>query len=162
MSNSVEQYGIFELELAGPQEGNPFLEVEFGARFKYEHRAVEVNGFYDGDGAYRVRFMPDTQGEWTYATRSNKEELDGEEGSFICGEPSEGNHGPVHVEDRFHFAHADGTPYFQFGTTCTARARSESPFCGGSSRKGRSPGWSRWARHRFGVFSVWARRRITI
>ena len=32
--------------------------------------------------------------------------------------PRAGNHGPVQVANRFHFAHADGTPYVPFGTTC--------------------------------------------
>ena len=30
------------------------------------------------------------------------------------------NHGPVRVRDTFHFAYADGTPYFPIGTTCYA------------------------------------------
>ena len=34
--------------------------------------------------------------------------------------PPAGNHGPVRVRNQFHFAHADGTPYFPFGTTCYA------------------------------------------
>ena len=34
--------------------------------------------------------------------------------------PSAGNHGPVRVRTTFHFAYADGTPYFPIGTTCYA------------------------------------------
>jgi hypothetical protein len=57
----VEQWGIFELVLQGSAEGNPFLEGELTAQFAYRHRAIEVDGFYDGDGIYRIRFMLDTQ-----------------------------------------------------------------------------------------------------
>ena len=85
-----------------------------------EPRQSSAPGFYDGDGVYRVRFMPDAEGEWTYRTRSNVAALDGLTGAFRCGPPSAGNHGPVRVRNRHHFAYADGAPYFPFGTTCYA------------------------------------------
>ena len=47
---SVERWDIFELTLTGPTEGNPFMDVTFGAKFAYKHRVVDVDGFYDGDG----------------------------------------------------------------------------------------------------------------
>jgi hypothetical protein len=114
----VEQWGVFELELAGSAEGNPFLEVELSAQFSYKHRTIEVDGFYDGDGVYRIRFMPDSQGTWRYRTHSNHDELNGAEGTFTCTAPTPGNHGPVSVANTYHFAYADGTPYKQIGTTC--------------------------------------------
>ena len=43
----IEQWGIFELSLQGSAEGNPFLESELKARFTYNHRTIEVDGFYD-------------------------------------------------------------------------------------------------------------------
>ncbi|GIV70238.1 DUF5060 domain-containing protein [Caldilinea sp.] len=115
---SIEQWGMFELALNGPAEGNPFQEVRFSAHFSYKHRTIEVDGFYDGDGVYRVRFMPDVQGEWRYRTQSNVAGLDGKEGRFLCVAPRPGNHGPVRVAHTYHFAYADGTPYKQIGTTC--------------------------------------------
>jgi hypothetical protein len=119
-SEKVERWGIFELSLEGPSDGNPFLDVAFGARFRYKNRVVEPDGFYDGEGVYRVRFMPDTPGVWRYATQSNADVLDGVTGEFTCVKPAEGNHGPVSVWNTYHFAYADGTPYFQVGTTCYA------------------------------------------
>jgi len=120
LATEVEQWGVFELELPGEAGGNPFVDVTFQARFSHGHRTVAVNGFYDGDGLYRVRFMPDVPGEWTYETQSNCEALNGRAGSFVCVAPGAGNHGPVRVEDTYHFAYADGTPYYQVGTTCYA------------------------------------------
>ena len=114
----IERWALGELSLPGPAEGNPFLDVQFGARFWRKHRAVEVDGFYDGQGIYRLRFMPDTLGPWRYRTRSNCPALDGVEGEFTCTEPSPRNHGPVSVRDTYHFAYADGTPYLPVGTTC--------------------------------------------
>lgn len=107
----AEQWGIFELALSASSVGNPFVDVSFSAQFSYKHRTIQIDGFYDGDGIYRVRFMPDTQGEWRYRTQSNLAELNGKEGSFTCVSPSANNHGPVRVENTYHFAYADGTPY---------------------------------------------------
>ena len=51
----VEQWDIFELSLEGPQNGNPFIDVSFGAEFANKYRVIDVDGFYDGDGTYIVR-----------------------------------------------------------------------------------------------------------
>jgi hypothetical protein len=116
-TNSVEQWGIFELTLNGPTNGNPFLDVRFGAVFSQGSKAVEVAGFYDGDGIYKVRFMPDSIGKWQYETKASRWELTGKLGSFVAGPPSKGNHGPVRVVNTYHFAYRDGTPFKQIGTT---------------------------------------------
>jgi len=78
---------------------------------------VEVPGFYDGDGKYLVRFMPDMQGRWSYETKANRWELTGKSGEFSATPPGPNNHGPVRVHNTYHFAHADGTPFKPIGTT---------------------------------------------
>ena len=65
---TVEQWGLFEVSLKGPSDGNPFTEVRFTATFTNGEKAIEVPGFYDGAGVYRVRFMPDRLGPWRYDT----------------------------------------------------------------------------------------------
>jgi hypothetical protein len=119
-SASVPRWELFELTLSGPSAGNPFVDVQLAATFTLGHRAVAVNGFYDGTGTYKVRFMPDTEGEWSYSTTSNATELAGKTGRFVCTPALAGAHGPVEVRNEHHFAYADGTPYFPFGTTCYA------------------------------------------
>ncbi len=120
-SAGVEQWGMFEVALSGPSAGNPYKEVTLTALFTQEHRSVRVTGFYDGDGTYRIRFMPDAPGRWSYATDSSAHELAGHTGEFVCTPPATaGNHGPVGTAHQFHFQHADGTPYFPFGTTTYA------------------------------------------
>lgn len=47
-------------------------------------RSVLVLGFYDGDGVYRIRFMPEHQGKWTFRTSSNAPALHGVEGELEC------------------------------------------------------------------------------
>jgi hypothetical protein len=117
---TVEQWGLFEVSLKGPASGNPFLDVELSARFTQGERSVLVSGFYDGDGVYRIRFMPNAQGEWRYQTTSNRAELNGKTGAFTATRPAADNHGPVRVRNTYHFAYADGTPYTPIGTTCYA------------------------------------------
>ncbi|MBN1402809.1 MAG: DUF5060 domain-containing protein [Anaerolineae bacterium] len=117
-ATEIERWGTFELTLDGPQEGNPFVDVSFGAEFAFRHRVVPVDGFYDGNGHYKVRFMPDTLGTWRYTTTSNLAALNGQTGAFECVAPSLENHGPVRVADTYHLAYEDGTRYYQIGTTC--------------------------------------------
>lgn len=116
----VPQWEVFELSLAGPASGNPFTEVQLSAAFSLSNRAAVVDGFYDGEGRYKLRFMPDSTGEWTYRTRSNQPALDGKTGKFTCAGALAGAHGPVKVHNSHHFAYSDGTPFFPFGTTCYA------------------------------------------
>ena len=116
----TERWDIFELTLKGPSDGNPFVDVEFRAEFKQGTEVFKPDGFYDGNGIYKVRFMPNATGNWTYITRSNRSELDGKKGGFTCTKAGPGNHGPVRVHNTFQLAYADGTPHFSVGTTCYA------------------------------------------
>jgi hypothetical protein len=115
---SVEQWGVFEAVLHGPADGNPFVDVQLSARFTCGNRQITVSGFYDGDGVYRIRFMPPIQGSWSFRTQSNRPELANQSGDFLCTPPTGLNHGPVRVNNTWHFAYADGTAYVPMGTTC--------------------------------------------
>jgi hypothetical protein len=93
--------------------------VAVSAAFEHGGKRVEVAGFYDGGGVYKVRFMPSEEGEWRYLTHSNRKDLDGKTGEFVCGKAGGViNHGPVGVKNTFHFGYADGTAYVPVGTTC--------------------------------------------
>ncbi len=116
----VSQWEIFELELHGPDAGNPFVDVSLSARFSCAGVVLDVDGFYDGEGCYKVRCMPSMPGEWRYITRSNAPALDGVEGAFTCNAPKRGVRGPVRVAGARHFAYADGTPFVPLGTTAYA------------------------------------------
>jgi hypothetical protein len=117
---SVPRWEIFELTLAGPSTGNPFMDVQLSASFSLGNRTASVDGFYDGAGTYKIRFMPDTAGTWSYMTSSNVPSLNNRTGQFTCTAANPGVHGTVGVRNTHHFAYADGTPYFPFGTTCYA------------------------------------------
>lgn len=115
---TVEKWGIYELTYGGQMAGNPFTDADITADFISEGRKMTVRGFYNGNDEYKIRFMPDATGVWKYQVHSNINEINGREGAFVCEAPSEGNHGPVRVVDRYHFAYEDGTPYHPVGTTC--------------------------------------------
>ena len=118
--STVRRWRVFELELHGPAHGNPFTEVDLRADFRLGERTLTAYGFYDGDGVYRIRFMPDEEGDWSFRTLSNARSLDGITGGFTCDAAGPDDHGPVRVHDRFHFRHADGTRFLPLGTTAYA------------------------------------------
>ena len=116
----VEQWGRYEVSLPGNAAGNPFDDVALSALFTDGTQRVTVNGFYDGNDTFKIRFMPETTGTWSYTTQSNREELSGKTGTFVCVSATEGNHGPVQVRGKYDFGYADGTPFYPFGTTVYA------------------------------------------
>jgi len=118
MSVQIEKWDFFEHSLAHQYPGNPFLDVSLAATFTHEGRRVDVDGFYDGEGMFKIRCMPDHEGEWQFITHSNVPALDNQRGEFLCTAPSADNHGPVRVSNQTHFAYEDGTPYVPVGTTC--------------------------------------------
>jgi hypothetical protein len=119
--SQVEQWGFQEVVVrSGHVYANPFKEVEFQCRFTSNGQNLLVTGFYDGNETWKVRLMPETQGQWTFETVANDRELNGKTGSFYVGKPGPGNHGPIRVHGKHHFSYADGTPYFLLGTTAYA------------------------------------------
>ncbi len=116
----IERWKVFEVTLNGPTSGNPFNDVKLSGSFVMERDTISVPGFYDGNGIYKIRFMPSQEGKWRYNTSSNIKQMNNKKGNFVCTPPLPNNHGPVAVQDTFNFAYADGTPYYPFGTTCYA------------------------------------------
>ena len=62
----IEKWGLFEATFEGKSDGNPYLDYEFKATFTGADETKTVNGFYDGDGIWRVRFSPSFEGEYSY------------------------------------------------------------------------------------------------
>lgn len=114
---TVEKWGVFEAEVQGPAEGNPFLEQWSIGVFKSKNETKQVDGFYDGDGCYRVRFMPSFEEEYHFEIETSFA-AQRFVGDFTVTAPHTGNHGPVRVVNTYHFAYEDGTPYYSVGTTC--------------------------------------------
>ncbi len=113
----VRRWDVFELSLTCPRDGNPFAEQWIRAVFNGEGESVNADGFYDGDGVYRVRYMPSFTGDYTAAVEASFLEQPVSI-RFTVLPAGDGNHGPVHVRSAVHFAYVDGTPYHAIGTTC--------------------------------------------
>ncbi len=115
-TNVVEKWGLFEAAVEGPEEGNPFTEQRLVGIFSGAQENVITEGFYDGSGVYRIRFMPSYEGKYSFALRGTFLK-DPESGSFTVTKPAGYNHGPVRITEDHHFRYEDGTPYISIGTT---------------------------------------------
>lgn len=113
----IQQWDVFEIELKGPTEGNPYMDVKLEAVFSSGNESISVPGFYDGEGVYRIRFSPNNPGEWRWETKSNTEELSGKKGSFQCITALDNIHGPLKVVNTYYLEYADGNPFYSIGTT---------------------------------------------
>lgn len=118
----IEKWEMLELVFHGKADGNPYTDYWINAVFSCEHEKVEVSGFYDGNGVYKVRFMPSFEGVYSYRVSGNftDEKNIQDKGEFAVTAPAPENHGPVKVHEAQWMAYADGTPYHSVGTTCYA------------------------------------------
>lgn len=119
-ATEVPQWGIFEIKLNAKTVSNPFTDVSLSAVFKHNSHFIKQEGFYNGNGEFLIRFMPDSLGEWSYFTKSNIESLNEKTGKFECIPAQKEVHGPVYVRNKLDFGYADGTAFYPVGTTCYA------------------------------------------
>ena len=121
----VPQWGRYEAVLtAAANHENPVQDVTAEVEFVSPSGKKEtVPAFWDGGRTWRVRFSPGEAGRWTWAARCTQDQgLARASGEFTCvpgaGENPLLKHGPVRIsEDRWHLAHADGTPWFWLSDT---------------------------------------------
>ena len=72
MAKTVEKYKVFDLELSGTSQGNPFQDVQLTADFSNGIQKLTVKGFYKDQGKYGIRLRQKVTGlmRHTAATRS--------------------------------------------------------------------------------------------
>ena len=82
---SVPQWGRFETAVHNPKPyTNPFAGVSLEAAFTSPNgKTVRFRGFYDGGDVWKLRFMPDAPGTWTYRSVFS-DGTPGPSGSFEC------------------------------------------------------------------------------
>ncbi len=115
-ASRVCKWDVFEVEIEGPMDGNPFTEQKVSAVFSNRNGSMVVEGFYDGEGIYKVRFMPSFEGKHTFVIRSSF--MSGSvSGAFYVDPAKENNFGPVRTSATYHFAYENGEPYRSVGTT---------------------------------------------
>lgn len=124
----VPMWGRAEITLVSDREyANALQDATLRATFASPSgRTIPVDGFWDGGLTWRIRFMPDEVGKWTWRTECSDAQnkgLHARKGGFVCapaaGKDRFSRHGPVRVaSDRRHLEHADGTPFFWLADTC--------------------------------------------
>lgn len=112
----MECFKTFELSFQGNAPTGSQTEVDVVAEFTNGSERISVKGFYDGNGVYKVRFLPRKEGVWHWEVTGAVNA----HGSEVCTRSGE-YHGLVQVEGT-HFTFEDGTKYLPFGTTVYALA----------------------------------------
>ncbi|QLD11451.1 apiosidase-like domain-containing protein [Microbacterium oleivorans] len=115
MIDAARVYAPVELAFTGPARPIPASRTPFTLEARLGDRCLRIPGFWDGGTRYLARFLPEEAGEWSWSTASEAAELHGRTGTVVVAGTA--GRGPVRVADRFHFAHADGTPYRPVGAT---------------------------------------------
>lgn len=112
---NVKRWDVFEVQLQGPEEGNPFLDHTLTGIFTGRNESVTVKGFYDGSGTYKIRFMPSFTGKYNFILQASfiKGSLSG---TFFVKDNDENNHGIVRLHDTYHFMYEDGTVCHPFSS----------------------------------------------
>jgi len=112
------QYEMAEIAFKADAPQGSEAQVDLTAVFEKDGRQWHVRGFYAGDGVYKVRFLPELAGEYTYEISGSV--LDGQiAGTLKVEAPNSGCHGPVRA-DSIHLRYADGIWFNSFGTTIYA------------------------------------------
>jgi len=117
---------LLEIGFTSPRSyARPFVDVRFDGVFTRNGRDWVVPAFWSGGPRWKVRFTPPEPG--TYALRIrcsdptnpiNKAPERSLEALPYTGKNALLQHGPVSVaDDKRHFVHADGTPFFWLADT---------------------------------------------
>jgi len=116
---SVPRWEMHEFSVKGKAHvANPFRDATLVGEFiSPSGKTNVIDGFYDGDDTWRLRFAPSEEGEWSYLLRGEGVEIL-QRGKLRSTTPR--GHGGIriHPENPYAFAHADGTPFFPMGDTC--------------------------------------------
>ncbi len=97
---------------------NPFRDAAFVGTFvSPSGRTNVVDGFYDGDDRWCLRFAPDEEGPWRYQLRGEGVEIL-QRGELRCTASAGPGFIGLHPANPQAFAWSDGTPFLPMGDTC--------------------------------------------
>ena len=116
----MRQYETFELSFEGQVPEHDTCAPDLTVTFTHDGTKTAVRGFYDGDGIYRARFLPEETGSYQWKA----EGIVQAEGTEDCRPADEKHHGRV-IAEGTHFRYEDGSRYLPFGTTVYALAHQE-------------------------------------
>ncbi len=123
----IECWHVSEITLSSKvRYANPYADVRVSATFTGpKGQTIYREAFWDGGNIWKMRFAPTVSGRWTWKTTSSDTSdagLHGQTGELRCivyeGENPVYRHGFLRISDnRRHFCHADGAPFFWLGDT---------------------------------------------
>ncbi len=113
---SCEKWTLLDIPfLVNEKQENP-LNLSLSALFTHEGgETMIVQGFYNDNNEWIVRFCPSMEGKWNYQTSSSLKALAGLNGRVeVSGTTDPNEHGPIVIakNNPEKFSYADGTPYF--------------------------------------------------
>ena len=123
----ISQWCVLEIKLVSDHAyANPYKEITIVTYFFFpQGQKIIREAFWCGGDLWKVRFAPPSIGKWTWNSKCSdalNKGLHNHNGEIIC-KAYEGTlpiykHGFVRISDnKRHFAHADGTPFFWLGDT---------------------------------------------
>ncbi len=93
LADTVPTYSVVTLTFDSQEETatgeNPEIWMEIDGQ--------RINGYYTGNGIYKVRFVPKRIGEWKYIVNCQAKDLDGQTGEFVSNNPWPGAEHPDNV-----------------------------------------------------------------
>lgn len=114
--NPIEsnQWDVIDIRFHADDLPTQPLDIDFFVQFRSADHQITVPGFYDGDDRYVARFTPPTPGEWTYATQSSLQSLDGKTGRLTAAPARQGRKGGVIVDPKSprRFRYENGELYY--------------------------------------------------
>lgn len=113
----MKQFQTFELTFSGQEPSGSWAVIDLEAVFTWENGTKTVKGFYTGNETYKVRFLPEEAGSYTWKVTGCVQG----EGTENCEPADENGRGIVRARE-FHFEYADGTVFRPVGTTIYALA----------------------------------------
>lgn len=99
LADQVPIFGLIEWVMEGPVQSEvsdePLLWLEIDGQ--------RMEGYYEGQGRYRVRFVPKRSGTWHYQISSPIPELNGQQGQFTSVDPWPGEPHPDDIKPLNHW-----------------------------------------------------------
>lgn len=115
----VPRWEMHEWTLRGRSHvANPYRDAALVGEFTSPSgKTVVLEGFFDGEDVWRLRFAPNETGDWRYLLRGEGVELS-ERGRLRCVAPRGSGFIHIHPQNPYAFARDDGTAFFPMGDTC--------------------------------------------
>jgi hypothetical protein len=118
----IRKNALFEIAFTSEEKvKNPFWDAQVSAKFTSPNKkTISIEGFYFGEKEWRVRFVPEDEGEWTYSAKlkiGNKSLS--KNGTFICKGKYRNGYLQISKKNPYRMEYKNGKPFYPIGIqTC--------------------------------------------